>query len=134
VKKTPFLIFLLLVTIASSQPVILVVAQGQGLNMTVITTETIVFFGIFLGCLFRTFAPVIQDMRKGPNFKWDHRYSVTAVTSFLIALVSAFIGFAGYLIPTNLGTGFRLFILCFVYGVGLNSTINEAASWFRPAT
>jgi len=98
--------------------------------LEVVNLEIIVFAGIFFGCLFRTLAPAIKKARADPDFKWNHLYSVTVIVSFLVALVSALIGFAGYMIPTNLGTGFRLFVVCFVYGVGLNSTINEAASWF----
>lgn len=127
-----------LVLAVGSTVIVVVTAQGQAAVFTldlnsVHWLEIIVFLGIFLGCLFRTLAPAVKKMRSDPNFKWNQLYTATVITSFLVALATAIIGFAGYLIPTDIGTGLRLFAVCFVYGVGLNSTINEAASWFKPA-
>jgi len=96
-------------------------------------TETIVFFGIFLGCLFRTLSPFVRELRKASEkdqeLKWNHRYTLTFTVSFIVALASAIIGFAGFKVET-IGTTLAVLCLSFVYGVGLNSTINEVSGWF----
>lgn len=97
--------------------------------------EAIIFVGIFLGCLFRTVSPFVRKLREAANknekFAWNHVYTLTLVVSFIVALASSLIGFAGFrLEPESTTTMLTLFAVSFVYGVGLNSVINEVAGWF----
>lgn len=99
-----------------------------------IPDEVIIFVGIFLGCLFRTLAPFIRIQRETTfpltKLSWNHVYTVTFLTSLLIAFASALMGLTFFVMPLDPLTPLKLFAVSFVYGVGMNGVINEVASWF----
>jgi len=95
--------------------------------------QLVPFIGIFIGVLIRTMAPALRKALEAPPeepFKWDHRYTATAVVAISVALLVAVMAYPGFT-PSEGGVLF-IFIEALAFaltGAGMNSLINEAVSW-----
>jgi len=92
----------------------------------------IALIGIFLGVFVRTVSPALRKIKeaaeKQEEFKWNHKYTVTAVASFLSAFTVTLLAYPTFQIPT--GNLYLVFSSAFIFGSGLNSLINEVQAWF----
>jgi len=97
--------------------------------------ELVSFLGIFVGVLLRTLLPAVRKAVEDTSgeFKWDHRYTLTAVSAILIAVFVSSMAYPQFSPPE--GGGGLVFIQALGFGAGLNSLINEAKSWlsFEPS-
>jgi len=81
----------------------------------------IAYCGIFFGVFFRTFSPAIRKVEKG--FKWDHSYSWTAISAFLVSIFIAFLMLPAF--PFELKQPILVFPSAFTFGFGVNGVFNE---------
>ena len=93
----------------------------------------IAIFGIFSGVLVRTLSPALRKMKqtaqKGEKFKWNHKYTVTAIISGITAFIVTMLSFPSFQITSN--NPITVFSSGFIFGTGLNSVINEVQAWFK---
>lgn len=86
-------------------------------------------FGIFVGVLARMIVPALRKKAEDEDkFEWDHRYTVVAAFSLIVAIATTFIGFLAFPVPESV-TPLTFFITAVVYGFGLNATITEIMKW-----
>lgn len=95
--------------------------------------DWIATLGIFIGVLLRTILPALRKALEAPPeqpFRWNHRYTMTAVSAILIAVYVTLKAYHQFTPPSD---GIIIvFIAALVFGSGLNSLINEATEWIRP--
>jgi len=90
--------------------------------------ELIALVGALLGILVRTYFPWIRKIAEGKLFgNFDMNYAITALLSFVAT--GHFITMLGESIMQALGAIYT-FVTTFLFGLGLNSVVNEAKKWF----
>ncbi len=92
----------------------------------------VAFLGIFTGVLLRTLLPAIRKALENPEFKWDHTYTGTALTAILVAILVTLRAYPTFAIPQ--GGALWVFSQAMLFGLGLNSLINEAYKWLEPTS
>jgi uncharacterized membrane protein len=97
-----------------------------------ITIQLIAFLGIFTGVLLRTLLPAVRKALENPDFQWDHAYTGTALTAILVAILVALRAYPMFTIPQ--GGVLIVYTQALLFGMGLNSLINEAYKWLEPAS
>jgi len=98
----------------------------------VITAQLIAFLGIFTGVLLRTLLPAIRKALENPDFEWDHAYTGTALTAILVAILVTLRAYPMFTIPQ--GGALWVYSQAMLFGLGLNSLINEAYKWLEPTS
>ena len=89
----------------------------------------VAFLGIFTGVLLRTLLPAIRKALENPDFEWDHAYTGTALTAVLVAILVTLRAYPMFTIPQ--GGALWVFSQAVLFGLGLNSLINEAYKWLE---
>jgi len=97
-----------------------------------ISVQIIAFLGIFTGVLLRTLLPAIRKALEDPEFKWDHTYTGTALTAVLVAILVTLRAYPLFPIPQ--GGALVVYSQALLFGLGLNSLINEAYKWLEPTS
>ena len=97
-----------------------------------ITVQLIAFLGIFTGVLLRTLLPAIRKTLENPEFRWDHAYTGTALTAILVAILVTLRAYPTFTPPQ--GGALWVFSQAMLFGLGLNSLINEAYKWLEPTS
>lgn len=92
----------------------------------------VVFASIVLGIFARSFLPAFKKLQAGQ--KWDHTYTQTALTSFVISVFSAFLAFPSFSLPNNVEGILGIIAFGFIFGFGLNSAINMIVDLPTPST
>ncbi len=92
----------------------------------------VAFLGIFTGVLLRTLLPAIRKALENPDFEWDHAYTGTALTAILVAILVTLRAYPTFTIPQ--GGALWVFSQAMLFGLGLNSLINEAYKWLEPTS
>lgn len=80
----------------------------------------IIFAGIFLGILGRTYFPYLKKVDEKTDLAFNLRYVLTAIVS---AAITAILVFNSFIIPS--GTAFQIFIASFVFAWGINDVVNK---------
>ena len=91
----------------------------------------IAFIMVFIGILLRSLFPYIKKLREAaktpvataPEFKWDHRYSLTIISNMAISFVATMLLFATWSPPD--GTLFQVAFLAFITGWGSQDIFNS---------
>ena len=89
--------------------------------------EAVALAGIFLGVLARTTMPYLRKLREGRTLHWDHKYTLSALYSLVVASSVAMLAFPAFQIPSD-GVLY-VFAVSFGFGAGLNELINEVQAW-----
>ena len=93
--------------------------------------QIVAFLGILLGVLIRMLIPAMQSYRKameeGKEWHWNHKYTMSALISFVVGLATTAIGFGMFTIPEVYDL--TLLISTIVYGFGLDVVITEVLEW-----
>ncbi|MCD6480033.1 hypothetical protein J7L65_04540 [Candidatus Bathyarchaeota archaeon] len=97
-----------------------------------ISVQVVAFLGIFTGVLLRTLLPAIRKALENPEFEWNHAYTGTALTAILVALLVALRAYPMFQMPQ--GGALVVYSQALLFGLGLNSLINEAYKWLEPAS
>ena len=97
-----------------------------------ISVHIIAFLGIFTGVLLRTLLPAIRKALQDPEFEWNHTYTGTALTAILVAILVTLRAYPTFAIPQ--GGALMVYTQALLFGLGLNSLINEAYKWLEPAS
>ncbi len=97
-----------------------------------ISVQVVAFLGIFTGVLLRTLLPAIRKALENPDFEWDHAYTGTALTAILVAILVTLRAYPMFTIPQ--GGAIMVFGQALLFGLGLNSLINEAYKWLEPTS
>ena len=83
----------------------------------------LVFIGVFLGILGRTFLPYLRKLReaadRGDRLLFDYRYLVSAMVSVILSLFTAILILPGFEVPET-----NAFYLAFAYGWAANDLVN----------
>jgi hypothetical protein len=98
----------------------------------VISVQVVAFIGIFTGVLLRTLLPAIRKALEDPDFRWDHAYTGTALTAILVAILVTLRAYPTFPLPQ--GGAAVVYTQALLFGLGLNSLINEAYKWLEPAS
>ena len=88
--------------------------------------------GIFLGVLARTLFPWLRKLREGTVERFDKRYIVSGIGSFIIGFIVTLLIFPQFSAgPAGPGfeAAFKLFATAFGFGFGWNSLVLEAGKW-----
>lgn len=85
-----------------------------------ISIDVILFMGIFLGILGRTYFPYLKKTDIKADLPFEIRYIITAVIS---AAITAILVYNSFIIPS--GTPFQIFIASFVFAWGTNDVMNK---------
>ena len=85
---------------------------------------------IFVGCMVRTMAPFIRKWMSGVAEEWEHKYTVTFIIAYIVAMVAT--AFVYQQNPLDFTNGDTIFLKGIVLGVTSNSIINEILEWFIP--
>lgn len=95
---------------------------------SLISPEGAAFIGVFLGILARTGLQYLQAAKaSAAPLKFDSHFYFTALTSFLLAGVSAILVFPTFAVPTT-SSLFAIFIAGFGWAYSLNDIINNFIS------
>ena len=97
-----------------------------------ISVQIIAFLGIFTGVLLRTLLPAIRKALENPEFEWTHAYTGTALTAILVAILVTLRAYPMFTIPQ--GGALMVYTQALLFGLGLNSLINEAYKWLEPTS
>jgi len=97
-----------------------------------ISVQIIAFLGIFTGVLLRTLLPAIRKALETPAFEWNHAYTGTALTAILVAILVTLRAYPMFTIPQ--GGALVVYTQALLFGLGLNSLINEAYKWLEPGS
>lgn len=85
-----------------------------------IPLDVVVFAGIFLGVLGRTYFPYLKKTDTKSDLAFNLQYVLTAIVS---AAITAILVFNSFVIPS--GTAFQIFIASFVFAWGINDVVNS---------
>jgi hypothetical protein len=88
--------------------------------------------GIFLGVLTRTLFPWLRKLKEGKVTRFDRRYLVSAIGTFLIGFIITLLIFPQFSAESagpGLEAAFKLFAIAFGFGFGWNSLVFEAGKW-----
>jgi hypothetical protein len=100
--------------------------------MSDVIVEVVVLVAMVSGIFARSVIPVLRKLLETQSvdkpFKWDTRYTITLVLSFVSSVATAFTSFEVFAVPSGVSV-VKLFVVAFVFGFGLNSGINEASKW-----
>jgi len=90
---------------------------------------TIAFIGVLLGICARTALPYLRKART-ERLEWSHRYTISAVATFILCLIAAALVFPAFTVPED----FFLYVLlaAFAFGYGVDSAVIEGAEWVFP--
>lgn len=86
-------------------------------------TALISFTGILIGILLRAMLPALRKALTDPEFKWQHRYTLTAITAIWVAVIA----YPKFTPPQ--GPTYIVFLNALSYGAGLLAMLNEALEW-----
>lgn len=103
-----------------------------------VETATIVFLGVFIGVFLRTWLPAYrrkaQMQEEGKAFAFDHKYTATAISGFLISFVVCFMVMPTVNITSDFvasfADGLKVFGSGLLSGFGANALVNELTSTF----
>lgn len=97
--------------------------------MTSLDSATIAFIGVLLGICARTVLPYLRKA-KTARVEWSHRYTASAVASFILCLIVAALVFPLFTVPED----FFLHVLlaAFAFGFGVDSAVIEGSEWVFP--
>jgi len=88
--------------------------------------------GIFLGVLTRTLFPWLRKLKEGKVARFNRRYLVSAIGSFIIGFIITLLIFPQFSAESagpGLEAAFKLFATAFGFGFGWNSLVFEAGKW-----
>jgi len=89
--------------------------------------EAVAFVGMFLGVISRTALPYLYKVQGGANISWDNRYLASAIASLILCTITVALVFPAFTIPE--GSVVAAFFVAYVFGFGINSTVNEIDKW-----
>jgi uncharacterized membrane protein YdjX (TVP38/TMEM64 family) len=97
--------------------------------MVPIDPVTIAFIGLLLGICARTALPYLRKAR-AERLEWSHRYTASAVATFILCLIAAALVFPAFTVPED----FFLHVLlgAFAFGFGVDSAVIEGSEWVFP--
>lgn len=105
-------------------------AQENGTGITTLEMWQIAIIAIFLGNFLRSVFPYVQKLREAQSttptattLKWDHRYTLTLLTTLFTSFVGTILFFATWSPPA--GTQLQVFVASFLTGWGSQDAINR---------
>jgi uncharacterized membrane protein len=90
---------------------------------------TIAFIGVLLGICARTALPYLRKAKR-EHIEWSHRYTVSAVATFILCLIVAILVFPAFTVPEDFFL--HIFFGAFAFGFGVDSAVIEGAEWVFP--
>ncbi len=88
--------------------------------------------GILFGVLARALVPYLRKLKQGKVKKFKKGYWMSALSSFVLAVITALLIFPGFNIAkpgVGLEASIKLFCLAFGFGFAWNSIVSEGAKW-----
>ena len=67
---------------------------------------SLMYAGILLGVIVRTFVPYLVKLKKKPSIKWENRYLISAFAGLALALLAAVIIIVQFNTPMDFWTAF----------------------------
>jgi len=97
--------------------------------MVPIDSTIIAFIGVLLGICARTALPYLRKAR-AQQLEWSHKYTLSAVASFILCLIATMLTFPSFTVPEDFFL--YVFLAAFTFGYGVNSGVIEGLEWFFP--
>jgi hypothetical protein len=92
-------------------------------------SEYVALFLIWVGVIIRMVVPAMRKyLENGEEFKWSHRYTVTAALSLIVSAAASLVGFTMFSVPDPF-VGVNAYIGAIVFGFGLEDVIVEVMEW-----
>jgi len=90
---------------------------------------TVAFIGVLLGICARTALPYLRKARTR-QMEWSHRYTASAVASFILCLIVTALVFPMFTVPEDFFL--NVLLSAFAFGFGVDSAVIEGAEWILP--
>jgi hypothetical protein len=82
-----------------------------------------------LGVCARTALPYLRKAR-AQQIEWSHRYTASAVASFILCLIATALVFPLFTVPEDFFL--QVLLSAFAFGFGVDSAFIETAEWVFP--
>jgi len=82
-----------------------------------------------LGICARTALPYLRKAR-AQQIEWSHRYTASAVASFILCLIVTALVFPMFTVPEDFFL--QVLLSAFAFGFGVDSAVIESAEWILP--